>query len=105
LTPAPQPLGFGVTMVGPVMDRLRPREQKKHFLRGSPILTIGGARVFEPEPAPTSPRCALRPKRDGDPMSSTGKKTWTTLAQLPIGSSVWCGPTRQAKKQEGISFC
>src|SRR6516165_10210904 len=32
LTPAPQPLGFGVTMVGPVMIAFGSEEQKKRFL-------------------------------------------------------------------------
>ena len=61
--PAPEPLPFGVSMVGPVHHRLRQRERRSSAsCRASPISTIGGARASpSPAPAPISPRS--RPRR------------------------------------------
>ena len=56
--PAPEPLPFGVSMVGPGHHRLRQRgAEEAAICRASPISTIGGARASpSPAPAPISPR-------------------------------------------------
>jgi hypothetical protein len=56
--PAPEPLPFGVNMVGPVIIAFGNDAQKKSaFCRASPISTIGGARASpSPAPAPISLR-------------------------------------------------
>ena len=56
--PAPEPLQFGVNMVGPVHHRLRQRgAEERGSCRASPISTTGGARAFPSRtPAPISPR-------------------------------------------------
>ena len=56
--PAPEPLPFGVNMLGPVLIAFGNEAQKKRFpAAASPISTTGGARVSpSPAPAPISPR-------------------------------------------------
>ena len=56
--PAPQPLPFGVNMVGPVIIAFGNEAQKKTITcRASPISTTGGARASPSRArAPTSPR-------------------------------------------------
>src|SRR6266850_4692479 len=82
LTPAPQPLGFGVTMVGPVMIAFGSEEQKKRYLPRIANLDDWWCQGFS-EPGAGSDLASLRTsaKRDGDHYIVNGQKTWTTSAQ------------------------
>ena len=105
LTPAPQPLGFGVTMVGPVMIAFGSDEQKKRFLPRIANLDDWWCQGFS-EPGAGSDLASLRTsaKRDGDHYVVNGQKTWTTLAQHADWIFCLVRTDPQAKKQEGISF-
>src|SRR5947208_14061044 len=106
LTPAPQPLGFGVTMVGPVMIAFGSEEQKKRFLPRAANLDDWWCQGFS-EPGAGSDLAALKTaaRRDGDDYVVNGQKIWTSTAHI----ADWCfllvrtGP-QAPKRQEGISF-
>ena len=106
MTPAPQPLGFGVTMVGPVMIAFGSEEQKQRFLPRIANLDDWWCQGFS-EPGAGSDLASLRTsaKRDGDHYVVNGQKTWTTLAQHAdwIFCLVRTDPAAK-KRQEGISF-
>jgi pimeloyl-CoA dehydrogenase large subunit len=105
LTPAPQPLGFGVTMVGPVMIAFGSEEQKKRFLPRIANLDDWWCQGFS-EPGAGSDLASLmtQAKRDGDHYIVNGQKTWTTLAQFADWIFCLVRTDPAAKKQEGISF-
>src|ERR1700724_2761725 len=105
LTPAPQPLGFGVTMVGPVMIAFGSEEQKQRFLPRIANLDDWWCQGFS-EPGAGSDLASLRTaaKRDGDHYIVNAQKTWTTLAQHADWIFCLVRTDPQAKKQEGISF-
>jgi len=104
-TPAPQPLGFGVTMVGPVIIAFGSEAQKKRFLPGIANLDVWWCQGFS-EPGAGSDLASLRTaaKREGDHYIVSGQKTWTTLAQHADWIFCLVRTDPQAKKQEGISF-
>jgi pimeloyl-CoA dehydrogenase large subunit len=104
-TPAPQPLGFGVTMVGPVMIAFGSEAQKQRFLPRIANLDDWWCQGFS-EPGAGSDLASLRTaaKRDGDHYIVNGQKTWTTLAQHADWIFCLVRTDAQAKKQEGISF-
>jgi pimeloyl-CoA dehydrogenase large subunit len=105
LTPAPQPLGFGVTMVGPVIIAFGSEEQKRRYLPAIANLDVWWCQGFS-EPGAGSDLASLRTaaKRDGDHYVVNGQKTWTTLAQHADWIFCLVRTDLQAKKQEGISF-
>jgi pimeloyl-CoA dehydrogenase large subunit len=105
LAPAPQPLGFGVTMVGPVIIAFGSDEQKKRHLPAIANLDVWWCQGFS-EPGAGSDLASLRTsaKRDGDHYIVNGQKTWTTLAQHADWIFCLVRTDSQAKKQEGISF-
>src|SRR5215831_17732592 len=105
LTPAPQPLGFGVTMVGPVIIAFGSEEQKRRYLPAIANLDVWWCQGFS-EPGAGSDLASLRTaaKRDGDHYIVNGQKTWTTLAQHADWIFCLVRTDPQAKKQEGISF-
>src|ERR1700739_4818408 len=105
LAPAPQPLGFGVTMVGPVIIAFGSEEQKKRHLPAIANLDVWWCQGFS-EPGAGSDLASLRTsaKRDGDHYIVNGQKTWTTLAQHADWIFCLVRTDLQAKKQEGISF-
>ena len=82
MTPAPQPLGFGVSMVGPVMIAFGSEEQKQRFLPRIANLDDWWCQGFS-EPGAGSDLAALRTsaKRENNHYVVNGQKTWTTLAQ------------------------
>ena len=104
-TPAPQPLGFGVTMVGPVIIAFGSEAQKKRFLPGIANLDVWWCQGFS-EPGAGSDLASLRTaaKREGDHYIVNGQKTWTTLAQHADWIFCLVRTDLHAKKQEGISF-
>jgi pimeloyl-CoA dehydrogenase large subunit len=103
--PAPQPLQFGVHMVGPVLIAFASDEQKRRFLPRIANIDDWWCQGFS-EPEAGSDLAALKTsaKRDGDHYVVNGQKTWTTLAQYADWIFCLVRTDPQAKKQEGISF-
>jgi alkylation response protein AidB-like acyl-CoA dehydrogenase len=102
----PEPLGFNVSMVGPVIAEFGNEEQKKRFLPPTANLDIWWCQGFS-EPEAGSDLASLRTTavRDGDSYVINGQKIWTTLAQHAdwIFCLVRTNP-KAVKKQAGISF-
>ena len=81
-TPAPQPLPFGINMVGPVIIAFGNEAQKRHFLPRILNLDDWWCQGFS-EPGAGSDLASLKTtaRRDGDHYVVNGQKTWTTTAQ------------------------
>src|SRR5215831_6028563 len=105
LTPAPQPLGFGVTMVGPVIIAFGSDAQKKRFLPRIANLDDWWCQGFS-EPGSGSDLASLKTsaKRVNGNYVINGQKTWTTTAQYADWIFCLVRTDPAAKKQEGISF-
>ena len=103
--PAPSPLPFGVSMVGPVIIAFGSEAQKRRFLPRIANLDDWWCQGFS-EPGAGSDLASLKTtaKRDGDTYVVTGQKTWTTLGQYADWIFVLARTDMAAKKQEGISF-
>ena len=103
--PAPQPLQFGVNMVGPVIYTFANETQKERFLPRIRNLDDWWCQGFS-EPCSGSDLASLKTsaKRDGDVYVVNGQKTWTTLAQYADWIFCLVRTDTAAKKQEGISF-
>jgi pimeloyl-CoA dehydrogenase large subunit len=104
--PAPTPLPFNVSMVGPVIATFGNEEQKKKFLPPTASLGIWWCQGFS-EPGAGSDLAGLKTtaRREGDHYIINGQKTWTTLAQYADWIFVLARTNPQApKKQQGISF-
>jgi pimeloyl-CoA dehydrogenase large subunit len=104
-TPAPEPLAFGVNMVGPVIIAFGNDTQKKKYLPRIANLDDWWCQGFS-EPGSGSDLASLKTtaKRDGDYYVINGQKTWTTLAQYADWIFCLVRTDPAAKKQEGISF-
>jgi pimeloyl-CoA dehydrogenase large subunit len=104
-TPAPQPLPFGVNMVGPVIAAFGNAAQKKRFLPRIANIDDWWCQGFS-EPGAGSDLASLKTtaKRDGDHYVVNGQKTWTTLAQHADWIFCLVRTDAAAKKQQGISF-
>jgi alkylation response protein AidB-like acyl-CoA dehydrogenase len=102
---APQPLPFGIAMVGPVIFTYGNEEQKKTYL---PRILSGEDWWCQgySEPGAGSDLASLKTRAvlEGDHYIVNGQKTWTTLAQYAdwIFCLVRTDPT--VKAQEGITF-
>jgi pimeloyl-CoA dehydrogenase large subunit len=103
--PAPEPLAFGVNMVGPVIYTFGSEAQKRRFLPRIANLDDWWCQGFS-EPGAGSDLASLKTtaKRDGDYWAISGQKTWTTLAQYADWIFVLARTDGAGKKQEGISF-
>jgi len=104
--PAPSPLPFNVSMVGPVIATFGSEAQKKKFLPDTASLKIWWCQGFS-EPGAGSDLAGLKTtaRREGDFYIINGQKTWTTLAQYADWIFVLARTNPQAeKKQQGISF-
>jgi alkylation response protein AidB-like acyl-CoA dehydrogenase len=104
--PAPEPLAFGVSMVGPVIIAFGNDAQKRKFLPRIANLDDWWCQGFS-EPGAGSDLASLKTtaRRDGGHYVVNGQKTWTTLAQY--ADWIFCLVRTDAvakKKQEGISF-
>src|SRR5262247_2498311 len=104
-TPAPQPLPFGINMVGPVIIAFGNEAQKRHFLPRILNLDDWWCQGFS-EPCDGSDLAALKTtsRRDGDHYVVNGQKTWTTTAQYADFIFCLVRTDPAAKKQQGISF-
>jgi pimeloyl-CoA dehydrogenase large subunit len=104
--PAPPPLGFGVTMVGPVIIAFGSEAQKKRFLPRIANLDDWWCQGFS-EPGSGSDLASLKTsakRNGGDHYVVNGQKTWTTTAQYADWIFCLVRTDPAAKKQEGISF-
>jgi alkylation response protein AidB-like acyl-CoA dehydrogenase len=102
----PQPLGFNVNMVGPVIATFGSEAQKQRFLPATASLDIWWAQGFS-EPGAGSDLASLKTtaRREGEHFVLNGQKTWTTLGQYADWIFVLARTDPGArKKQEGISF-
>jgi pimeloyl-CoA dehydrogenase large subunit len=103
--PAPEPLPFGPSMVGPVIIAFGDEAQKQKFLPRIANLDDWWCQGFS-EPGAGSDLASLKTsaKRSGDDYIVNGQKTWTTLAQYADWIFCLVRTDPAAKKQEGISF-
>ncbi len=103
--PAPEPLPFGYSMVGPVIYTFGNEEQKKKYLPRIADLSDWWCQGFS-EPGSGSDLASLKTRavRDGDHYVVNGQKTWTTLGQHADWIFNLVRTDTDAKKQEGISF-
>jgi len=105
LCPAPDPLPFGVNMVGPVIIAFGRDDQKQKYLPRIRNLDDWWCQGFS-EPGAGSDLASLKTtaKRDGDHYVVNGQKTWTTSAQHADWIFCLVRTDASAKKQEGITF-
>jgi len=103
--PAPEPLPFGVNMLGPVLIAFGDDAQKKRFLPRIANLDDWWCQGFS-EPGAGSDLASLKTsaKRVNGHYIVNGQKTWTTLAQYADWIFCLVRTDPAAKKQEGISF-
>ncbi len=103
--PAPQPLAFGVNMVGPVIYTFGNEAQKERYLPAIANLDDWWCQGFS-EPGAGSDLASLKTRavREGDHYIVNGQKTWTTLAQYADWIFCLVRTDPDAKKQSGISF-
>jgi alkylation response protein AidB-like acyl-CoA dehydrogenase len=103
--PAPAPLAFGVSMVGPVIYTFGNEKQKKQYLPRIANVDDWWCQGFS-EPGAGSDLASLKTtaKIDGDHYVINGQKTWTTSAQYADWIFCLCRTDPSAKKQLGISF-
>src|SRR5215212_5140388 len=103
--PAPAPLAFGVSMVGPVIYTFGNEKQKKQYLPRIANVDDWWCQGFS-EPGSGSDLASVKTKaeRKGDKYIINGQKTWTTLAQHADMIFCLCRTDPSAKKQSGISF-
>ena len=105
LSGAPQPLPFGLNMVGPVIYTFGTDEQKQKHL--PPILSsdVWWCQGYS-EPGSGSDLASLstRAVRDGDDYVVNGQKIWTSYAQHADMMFCLVRTDPDVKKQEGISF-
>ena len=106
LNHAPDPQGFNISMVGPVIYTFGNDAQKKKFLPSILDCSVWWCQGFS-EPGAGSDLASLKTKavREGDEYVVNGQKTWTTYAQHAdwIFCLVRTDPDAP-KKQQGISF-
>ncbi len=106
LNHAPEPQGFNISMVGPVLYTFGDDAQKERFLPGILDCSTWWCQGFS-EPGAGSDLASLKTKavKEGDHYIVNGQKTWTTFAQHAdwIFCLVRTDPDAP-KKQMGISY-
>jgi alkylation response protein AidB-like acyl-CoA dehydrogenase len=104
--PAPEPLSFNVSMLGPVLIAFGSEAQKRRFLPRAANLDDWWAQGFS-EPGAGSDLASLRTAavRDGDHYVVSGQKIWQGMAHRAdwMFTLVRTDPSAP-KKQAGISF-
>lgn len=106
LAHAPRVLPFGITMLGPVLQKFGTPAQQRHYLPRILDGTDWWCQGYS-EPGAGSDLASLRcaARREGDHYIVNGQKTWTTLAHH--ANRIFClvrTDPEAAKPQEGISF-
>jgi pimeloyl-CoA dehydrogenase len=104
--PAPLPLHFNVTMLGPVLLRFGTPQQKRDWLPRLARLDVWFCQGFS-EPGAGSDLASLRTsaRRQGEHYVVNGQKIWTTYAHM--ADWIFClvrTDAQAARRQEGISF-
>ena len=106
-TPAPEPLPFGVNMLGPVLIAFGSDKQKKHFLprhRQSRRLVVPGIlrarRRLRSRVAENLGQARQRPLRRQRPEDLDD-----AARSMPTGSSAWCAPIRPARSRKAFPSC
>ena len=101
----PQPIGFNVTMVGPVIATFGSAAQKAQFLPKTANLEIWWAQGFS-EPGAGSDLASLKTsaRREGEHFIVNGQKTWTTLGHYADWIFCLVRTDASVEKQQGISF-
>ncbi len=102
---APEPIAFGMKMVGPVIFTYGNEEQKKRFLPDILESNVWWCQGYS-EPNSGSDLASLKTTavRDGDHYVVNGTKTWNTLGQYADWIFCLVRTDNSVKKQEGISF-
>jgi len=105
LAPAPDPLGFNVSMVGPVIIAFGNEAQKRRFLPKVANLDYWFCQGFS-EPGAGSDLASLRTsaRRDGDHYVVNGQKIWTSRAHNADWMFCLVRTDAAAKPQLGISY-
>ncbi len=102
---APRIVPFGLTMLGPVLQKFGSKEQQDYYL---PKILSGEHWWCQgySEPGAGSDLASLKTKavREGDHYIVNGQKTWTTLGQFANWIFCLVRTDPEAKQQEGISF-
>ncbi|WP_170367821.1 acyl-CoA dehydrogenase family protein [Ruegeria arenilitoris] len=102
---APRIVPFGLSMLGPVLQKFGSKAQQDYFL---PRILNGEHWWCQgySEPGAGSDLASLKTRavRDGDHYVVNGQKTWTTLAQYANWIFCLVRTDPEAKAQEGISF-
>lgn len=103
--PAPEPLSFNVSMIGPVIGTFGSEEQKARLLPRIANLDDWWCQGFS-EPGAGSDLASLttRAERDGDHYLVSGAKMWQGMAQHADWMFTLVRTDPAAKKQAGISF-
>lgn len=102
---APRIVPFGLTMLGPVLQKFGSREQQDYYL---PRILSGQDWWCQgySEPGAGSDLASLKTRavRHGDHYVVNGQKTWTTLGQYANWIFCLVRTDPDVKQQEGISF-
>ncbi|MEL7125531.1 MAG: acyl-CoA dehydrogenase family protein [Pseudomonadota bacterium] len=102
---APRVVPFGLSMLGPVLQKFGSQAQQDHWLPRILDGTDWWCQGYS-EPGAGSDLASLKTRavRDGDHYVVNGQKTWTTLGQH--ANMIFClvRTDPEAKQQEGISF-
>ncbi len=103
--PAPDPLSFNVSMVGPVLIAFGTEEQKRHFLPRVANLDYWFCQGFS-EPGAGSDLASLRTsaRREGNEFIVNGQKIWTSRAHHADWMFCLVRTNPDAKQQLGISY-
>ena len=101
----PPPVGFNVSMHGPVLIQFGTEKQKKQFLPRIASCDDWWCQGFS-EPGSGSDLASLKTSavKQGDHYIVNGQKTWTTLAQHADWMFLLVRTDPAAKKQLGISY-
>ncbi|MEY8839410.1 acyl-CoA dehydrogenase family protein [Cribrihabitans sp. XS_ASV171] len=102
---APRIVPFGLSMLGPVLQKFGSQEQKDYYL---PRILSGEHWWCQgySEPGAGSDLASLKTRavREGEHYIVNGQKTWTTLGQYANWIFCLVRTDPDAKQQEGISF-
>ena len=105
LAPAPDTLGFNVSMIGPVLIAFGSDAQKRHFLPRVANLDYWFCQGFS-EPGAGSDLASLRTsaRLDGNEYVVNGQKIWTSQAHRADWMFCLVRTGTDAKQQRGISY-
>jgi alkylation response protein AidB-like acyl-CoA dehydrogenase len=102
---APDPLGFNINLVGPVICAFGTDEQRRRFLPAVRNLDIWFCQGFS-EPGAGSDLASLKTRavREGDHYVVNGQKLWQSSGQYADWIFVLVRTDTAAKKQQGITY-